>query len=238
MDALHAVVHPRRYVPWEAHRASWEEAHHHNHHSLLSYWNTGKRLWTKPYYRIARNFRGPKFSRFSRISRKFYPRKFYPRPRTHATRTDTPAVSELIAMAFYRYIQTSDKSTTLSDPRGPLSRLVPSSSIASANEKVKDLWKNEERIAGRKGTRYLKELKAEISRQAAEHGASATVRFYAQKLPDHVLKESSVRTWRNAYTGEMQTSSALTCHQIHFPVGFPATFWHAANFKWAGQTVG
>ena len=35
-------------------------------------------------YRIARNFRGLKFSRFSRIRiipRKFYPRKFYPRPR-------------------------------------------------------------------------------------------------------------------------------------------------------------
>ena len=97
-------------------------------------------------------------------------------------------------MALYRYIQTSDTSTTLPDPRGPLSRLVPLSSIASANEKVKDLWKNEERIAGRKGTRYLKELKAEIGRRAAEHGVSATVRFYAQKLPDHVLKESSVRT--------------------------------------------
>ena len=89
-----------------------------------------------------------------------------------------PAVSVLIAMALYRYFQTSDKSTTLPDPRGPLSRLAPSSSIASANEKVKDLWTNEERTSGRKGV---------------------------QKLPDHVLKESSVRTWRNAYTREMQT---------------------------------
>ena len=123
-------------------------------------------------------------------------------------------------MALYRYIQTSDTSTTLPDPRGPLSRLVPLSSIASANEKVKDLWKNEERIAGRKGTRYLKELKAEIGRRAAEHGVSATVRFYAQKLPDHVLKESSVRTWRDAYTRKMQTSSALACHQIRFPASF------------------
>ena len=36
-------------------------------------------------------------------------------------------------------------------------------------------------------------------RQAAEHGTAATVRFYAQKLLDHVFKESSVRAWRNAY---------------------------------------
>ena len=93
-----------------------------------------------------------------------------------------PAFSVLIAMALYRYFQTSHKSTTLPDPRGPLSRLVPSSSIVSANEKVKDLWKNKESTAGRKGTRYLKisqELKAEIGRRAAEHGMAATVRFYA-----------------------------------------------------------
>ena len=34
---------------------------------------------------------------------------------------------------------------------------------------------------------------------------AATVRFHAQKLLDHVFKESSVRVWRNAYTREMQT---------------------------------
>ena len=28
----------------EPHRASWEETHHHNHHCLLSYWNTGNHL--------------------------------------------------------------------------------------------------------------------------------------------------------------------------------------------------
>ena len=38
---------------------------------------------------------------------------------------------------------------------------------------------------------------------------AATVRFYAQKLPDHVLKESSVRTWRNAYTRGRQVALSL-----------------------------
>ena len=38
---------------------------------------------------------------------------------------------------------------------------------------------------------------------------AATVRFYVQKLPDHVLKESNVRTWRKAHTREMQTRSAF-----------------------------
>ena len=48
-------------------------------------------------------------------------------------------------------------------------------------------------------------LKAEIGRRAVEHGMAATVRFYVHKLHDHVLKESSIRMWRNAYTREMQT---------------------------------
>ena len=36
------LVHSEAYR--EAHRASWEEAHHQNHHCLLSYWNTGNHL--------------------------------------------------------------------------------------------------------------------------------------------------------------------------------------------------
>ena len=36
------LVHSEAYR--EAHRVSQEEAHHHNHHCLLSYWNTGNHL--------------------------------------------------------------------------------------------------------------------------------------------------------------------------------------------------
>ena len=35
-------VHSEAYR--EARKASWEESHHHNHHCLLSYWNTGNHL--------------------------------------------------------------------------------------------------------------------------------------------------------------------------------------------------
>ena len=46
-------------------------------------------------------------------------------------------------MALYLYFQASNKvNYKLPDPRGPLSRVVPSSSIASANEKVKSLIGN------------------------------------------------------------------------------------------------
>ena len=44
------------------------------------------------------------------------------------------------------------------------------------------------------------ERKAEIGKRAAEHRVITTVRYYASKL----LKESSVRTWKNVYTKEKQ----------------------------------
>ena len=79
-------------------------------------------------------------------------------------------------MALYRYFQTSEKSSRkLPDPRGPLSRLVPASSIVPANEKVQSVLESKERTqSGRKGQRYSKlspELKAGMGRQAAEHTA-------------------------------------------------------------------
>ena len=96
-------------------------------------------------------------------------------------------LSFCVAMALHRYFQASEKSSCkLPDPHGPLSRLVPSSSILSANEKVQSVLDNKEGTqSGRKGQRYSKlspELKAEIDRQAAEHGVAATVRLYAKRL--------------------------------------------------------
>ena len=85
-------------------------------------------------------------------------------------------------MALNRYFQASEKSSCkLPNPRGPLSRLVPSSSIVSANEKVQSVLESNDRTqSGQKGQRYAKlspKLKAEIDWQAAEH--TTTVRLYA-----------------------------------------------------------
>ena len=67
------------------------------------------------------------------------------------------------------------------DPRGPLSRLVPSSLILSANKKVQSVLESKEHTqSGRKGQRYSKlapELKAEYQRRAAEHVVAATVKL-------------------------------------------------------------
>jgi len=74
-------------------------------------------------------------------------------------------------MALYQYFQASEKcSCKLPVPRGPVSRLVPSSLIVSANKKVQSVLESKEHTqSGRKGQRYSKlfpELKAKIGRQA------------------------------------------------------------------------
>ena len=161
-----------------------------------------------PLYCMARNFQGLKISRFSWINLK--PRNFILKilplkfliTRTAHTRCVVLLVSTwssvilvytllscCVAMALYRYFQTWEKSSCkLANPRGPLSRLVPSSLILSGNEKVQSVLESKECTqSGWKGKCYSKvspELKAEIGRWAAEHGVAATVRLYAKKLPD------------------------------------------------------
>ena len=108
-------------------------------------------------------------------------------------------------MSLYRYFSAvSEVPASLPDPSGPLSKIMPSSSIEAANSKVSPLLintKENDTCSGnlKKRGSYQKltaEKRAEIGRRAAEHGVVSTVRYYTSKLPEE-LKESSVRTWRN-----------------------------------------
>jgi len=86
-------------------------------------------------------------------------------------------------MALYQYFQALEKSSCeLLDPRGPLSRLIPSSSIVSAYKKVQSVLESKERTqSGLKGRHYSKlapELKAE-NRQA---GSRASRGCYCQVI--------------------------------------------------------
>ena len=96
--------------------------------------------------------------------------------------------------------------TKLPDPQGALSKEVPLSSISAANTEIAAvLQRSAVGVKVVSGT-YLKisaEKKAEIRLHAAEHGVLAMVRYYATKLPVP-LKESSVRTWENAYTAQLR----------------------------------
>ena len=97
-------------------------------------------------------------------------------------------------MSLYRYFSAVDKTSELPDPSGPLSKVVPSSSIEAANSKVSAALKldQEKKTRGPCG-RVSVEKKAKIGRRAAEHGVASTVCYYARKFPDP-LKESSIHT--------------------------------------------
>ena len=108
-------------------------------------------------------------------------------------------------MSLLRYFKASSDTTKLPDPRGPLSKTVPSSSIESANTEMKRVIETEESSDRRKRGHYEKfspELRFQIGKHAAENGVAATMRFYAKKF---VMKESSIRTWKNAYTRKIHS---------------------------------
>jgi len=88
-----------------------------------------------------------------------------------------------VAMALYRYFQASEKSScNLTDPRGPLTRLIPSSSIVSACEKVQSVLESEERTqSGRKGQRYSK-LALELKAESWQAGSRARRGCYSQVI--------------------------------------------------------
>ena len=83
-------------------------------------------------------------------------------------------------MALYRYFKASEKSSCkLPDPRGPLSRLIPSSSIVSARESAESVGQQGEHSEkGGKGQRYSKltpELKAKYQQAGSTEHVVAEV---------------------------------------------------------------
>ena len=107
-------------------------------------------------------------------------------------------------MALYRYFKVHSADSILPDPRGPLSKKVPSTAIASANEEVKSVVQQPAKRARGPYTKFTAEQRATIGKRAAEHGVAATVRYYEKQYPNGNVKDSSVRTWRNAYTSEIK----------------------------------
>ena len=93
-------------------------------------------------------------------------------------------------MALYRYFKASD--TKLPDPRGPLSKDVPSTAIAAANGEVKHVVELQRGKTRGPYTKFTPEQKAEIGKRAAEHGVVATVRYYEKRFPGNTR---SVRKW-------------------------------------------
>ena len=111
-------------------------------------------------------------------------------------------------MALLKYYKLKEK---LPKPDGPLSQSIPSSSILAANEEVSKVGRecsgdDAQAACGKRGayTKFSTKSRAEIAKYAAEHGVTATVRHFCTNGKYPNLKESSVRTWRNAYTAELE----------------------------------
>ena len=94
-------------------------------------------------------------------------------------------------MAVFKFFKCD---SPLPKPDGPLSAVVPSTSIAAANREVEHLLKAVVKEPGKRGRYdfFTPEGKAQIGKRAAEHGVTATIRFWARKFLGHSLKESTV----------------------------------------------
>ena len=83
----------------------------------------------------------------------------------------------------------------LPKPDGPLSSVVPSSSIAAANKEVKQVLDYPEN--GKKNTKSkikaqrvtYEHFSPEEKAQIAEYGITASIRYFSEVFPDRLLRE-------------------------------------------------
>ena len=85
----------------------------------------------------------------------------------------------------------------LPQENGLLSKIIPSSTIASANKAVLKLMEDTTRQErrGKYGKYSLKE-RAEVGKRAAEFGITSTIKYYETVNPSRQLLSSSVYTWK------------------------------------------
>ena len=100
------------------------------------------------------------------------------------------------------------------EPNGPLSSSVPPKAIELANANVAKAVKDGASSGqSKRSGPYLMLSGAqrfEIGKRAAEHGVTASLRYYAKKYPELPLKESSVRRFKNLYQERLASSAEPT----------------------------
>ena len=104
-----------------------------------------------------------------------------------------------------KYFSIVDKRKRLPDPAGPLSRTIPSSSIAACNKEVEAVLENG-RHSGVKGP-YCKltpSQRWEVGKKAAIFGIASAIHYYKDKFPHLHLTEPTVRRNKNAYLEELK----------------------------------
>ena len=101
-------------------------------------------------------------------------------------------------------------SDQLPDPNGSLSSSVPPKAIELANAKVTKV--KDRRSGGTRSGPYLifsPAQRYEIGKRAAEHGVTASLRYYAKKYPELSLKETSMRRFKNLYQAECKHRASI-----------------------------
>jgi len=92
-------------------------------------------------------------------------------------------------MALLKYFKLKSDSV-LPNPNGPLSKLVPSSSIIAVNKAVKDAISQSTKAHG-PYMQFTAEEKARMGKRAAEFGIASTVRYFNKIYSDREVKENS-----------------------------------------------
>jgi len=108
-------------------------------------------------------------------------------------------------MSLYRYFKPVAKS--LPDPNGPLSSVMPSSTIKAANDAVLATQSRQTEGASKPSKRgpYVMLTgvqQAEVARYAFSHGNKAAIRRYGEEYSTEI-KDSSVSTWKSKYAEEL-----------------------------------
>jgi tellurite resistance protein len=121
-------------------------------------------------------------------------------------------------MSLYNYFKPA---SVLPTPDGPLSKIVPSSSIRAANEAVQAILPagtatKPSKNSKKRGTyqKYSPKEKARIGNYAVQHGTSAALRHYSKDFPD--LKWTTVNDWRQAIIQKIKKdqSKGVKCKPV------------------------
>ena len=119
-----------------------------------------------------------------------------------------------MVMTLYQYFARAKEITSLPDPNGPFSATLPSSKISAVNKEVAKVLPpagetgpvDEDADHSKKSrgpyVKLTQREKAEIGKNAAEHGVASTLRKFAKKHPG--LKKSTVKLWQDAYKKELK----------------------------------
>ena len=109
-------------------------------------------------------------------------------------------------MSILKYLKPSPKQDSTHDgllnPHGSLSASLSSATIASANERVREVQQAPQRKSRQPYHKLTPAMRARIGKYACEHGVATATRHCSREL-EKPLNESTVRGLKNAYLMEV-----------------------------------